>query len=318
MLLLMVALASVVFMVVQNRRALQSLKEDQKIYRQARLYSGRPTNVAATLPTQRFANCSSFFEQVETLPLESLLFDLREGRMSLPANCEQDPLSAKMFTNLQQKCSPDSLAQSFADCETALFQYRTRRIQLWTQGQSLQELSTDLLIQRFYGMLFSGAANEAGGAEELRSLSEELKKRLPASAAPYRIEVVSYLAEPDLDAEKQLAFQNALREARARDPEDWQLFEMEWVQLAQSNPEAYAARVQEFLASQPNSPIGLYHAGCIAWKSGNQQAALESFQRASEQAPQDPRFSSTLQKSQSSKPGESICTSSLSFQFEDF
>jgi len=320
--LVLCALFGVIFMVYQNHQSTKPIRQDQKLFSQARQYPGRPlpkTEAAATDPEQP-ADCAGFYEKVETLPMESLVFDLREGRLTLPApaGCKQDPLTAKLFIALQTSCAPAQIAQSTQACETALFQYRARRIQLWSEGQSLKELSTDILVQRFFGLLASGAVFEPGGADEVRKLSQELQLRMPTSSSPLRIAVVSYIVDSDLTPEEAESFETILREARSQAPEDWQLFEIELIRKAGAQPEAYARSVQEFLTSNPHSPIGLYHGGCVAWNSGRREEAQQYFHKAREGAPLDSRFAEAALKSQAADLGTSICTATLSFNSADF
>jgi hypothetical protein len=322
MILFLMSLGAIGFMVYQNRKTIQSLKESQRYYRQARQYSGRPVNVSAEIPVETLNDCPRFFDQLETLPIESLMFDLKAKRLGIPARCEQDPISNDLFVKFQQNCSPELLDRNQdvanENCESSLFQYRARRIQLWTQNRDLKELSTDLVIQRFFGLLAAGGMKAPAGADEVRAIALELESRMPQSAAPYRIEVASYLNDQNLTAEESQRYAAVLREARLRDPEDWQLFEVQLLKQSKEDPVGYEQAVQAFMASQPTLPISLYHGGCVAWNHGNRDQATELFRRASQGAPRDPRFNSTSQKAQTANLGTPICTAPLTFNLEDF
>lgn len=305
-------------MVYQRGKTLQGEPAQQKLYNQARQFSGRPSTVTTTLPETVSQDCSAFYEQIETLPMESLLFDLKEGKLSIPSHCEQDSHTAKLFSDLKADCAFLALQETQGKCESSLFHFRARRIQLWSDGQSLDELSTEILVQRFFGLLSSGTFAEVNGSNEFRQIGQILRKRLPNSNAPIRIELVGYLTSNQLTDQERADFQNLIREARERSPDDWQLFEMDLMQKALTDESAYQKAVQDFLAASPESPIGLYHAGCVAWKNGQKAEATAYFQQTLQKSPEDPRFKETFQKSQSSDLGESICTASLSFNSQDF
>jgi tetratricopeptide (TPR) repeat protein len=328
--ILFLALGSMTFMMyIQNRNTKAQIAKvekevSQKLYDQALQFPGRPASPVASpspavspVPTENamLEACNAFNEKIETLPLETLLFDLRERNLQIPPQCIQDKLTNPMFEAMNAACQPEAQTLNPTDCATRMFQYRARRIQLWSNSQDMKSLSTEVLVQKFYGLLSSGEMNQEGGAQLLRSIAEELKTRLPQSSAPNRIEVISYLIDPPKTEEQSQAAAEALRVAREKSPDDWQLFE---VDLIQKSPEDYEQTVRAFASQYPDSPIALYHLGCIAWKKGVQSEALQYFQRASQLAPTEARFSTTADKAKTEAPGTSICSAQMNFDSRDF
>ncbi len=325
-LILLLSLASLAVLIfLQNRNAklrvakLEKVTQD-KLYSQAKTFSGRPitpgpdSESATSLADDQTAQpCSAFNEKIETLSLESLLFDVKEKKLVAPPSCTQDPLTDPLFAALKTACfdspAPDD------NCQEKIFQYRARRIQLWSDTQDLKSLSTEVLIQKFYGLLSSGQMNQPGGGAALRTIADELRIRLPQSSAPDRIAVISYLLEPPQTEEQIQAADEVLRSARTKRPDDWQLFE---VGLIRKSPGEYENAVRQFAAQSPNSPVALYHLGCIAWKKGSAAEAQQYFQQALQIAPQDPRFISTAGKATTEAPGSSICSAQVSFDSQDF
>lgn len=261
------------------------------------------------------AECESFNQKIETLPLNTLLFDLQEKHLAIPPSCAQDERTTALFQALSSACQSEAQNSNPLECEGKLFQYRARRIQLWSNSQDLKSLSSEVLVQKFYGLMSSGEMTLAGGGPLLRSISDELKLRLPDSSAPQRIDVISYLVEPPQTEEQNRAADEALRLAREKNPTDWQLFEID---LIRKPPADYEAQVRAFADQYPSSPIALYHLGCIAWKKGFRDEALQYFQRALSLAPTDTRFLATNERARSEATGASICTAQMSFDSRDF
>jgi hypothetical protein len=305
--------------------------QPQSLYLQAKEFPGRPvqedevrtrlnekTDSATRLAESASRFCEKFEMQVETLPLPSLLADLKDGKIKLPNMCESDEATTRLFQALRDSCSAEELKKEINGCEQNLFSYRARRIQLWAADQPVQSLSLEVIMQRFFGLLNAELPMGQLRGEDLRDIARELKKRIPESGTPSRIEAVSYFFDADPSPAGRLALRQALQEARRQNPEDWQIFEFQLMQEAQEDLGRYKQMIQRLLAQQPDSLIGVYHSACLLWKQKQKAQALDLFRKAADMDPKENRFRETYEKARLTAPDFPVCTASMRFSPDQF
>lgn len=285
-------------------------QEGSVLYKQAVKYQGLPKSYI-----QADSLCDKWNENVRTSSLDELISSLSETKINIPTNCFADLGLSELLDSLKVVCAAHFDEQK---CRSKLFHYRALMIRLATNDKVPRELETDVLIQRFFGLLSSQTLKTAEGAEEIRSIAKELRERLPKSTAPDKMEIAGYFIDPNIDQQRADLYK-VLENARLRDPDNWVLFEMELIQRSRDmSLPAFANYLENLYRVNPQNPILVYHMGCVNWRKQNRSAAAQFFSAASQINPTELRFSTTYQRSAVAKFGEEICKFAISFKEMDF
>lgn len=265
-------------------------------------------------------NCANSLEAIETLPMKSLLEDLKNNRINLDKSClfKSTQSNLQSLAGFPDVCSVSKDKEISADCEEKLFLYKALRIHHNTSQQDLRGLPTEILLQKFFGIIADQSFSSPDGVSLFREASKELHQRLPESLSAAKANVISYLMDGNLNNDDQGNFDEALKEARQKFPNDWEIYEMSLIRKKMLDEDAFRSEILEYYAKQPQSAIANYYMGCIQWASGNIESARIYFKKASELGPGDGRFKETYENSLSKSAGDQVCAVKVNFNQDDF
>jgi Tfp pilus assembly protein PilF len=127
------------------------------------------------------------------------------------------------------------------------------------------------------------------------------------------------LHQSDPSDQERDAMANALASCREFDVVDPEIEQAEFLPYLVKNDETgLETKLQERLAEDPESPAGNYLMASLYWSRGQGNEAIALLEKASRNAPDDPRYSSTLAKIKKAPSKEKgHFQVSFSFQFLD-
>lgn len=269
--------------------------------------------------SEKSGECKGTIESIQTLSLKTLAFDLAAGNLKLTTDCLPVSGTNEIFLKgFPAVCEKRENGQATAECLQKLLFYKALRIHHDTINDSLDGLSTEIIIQKWIGLMVDMAPASKSGLQMMKAVGQKLLERLPNSASAMKAALIGDFIDEELPAEQKRLLSAKIHEARELYPDNWDIYEMDLIRQREENPEGFRRSVNDFNQKNPNSPIGNYYVGCLAWSEGNQAKARQYFQRATELSPQDNRFMDTLKKSTASKPEEKVCTVQVSFSPDSF
>jgi tetratricopeptide (TPR) repeat protein len=266
------------------------------------------------------AVCKPALESIETLPLNTLVYDLTNGSLALHPDClfhEKNEFT--MLKGFPQSCEVRVEGKPTQDCIKQLFFYKAMRVNRATIDQDLSHLPTEVIIQKLVAILgsfFDGVTPEV--LKQLSAVGAQLRERLPESASAHKAALLGVLANDNATTEEKVRYQQELNQSRQKFPNDWDLFEMDLIQKKKNDKEEYNKEVQIFYGAHPKSAIALYHRGCLSWSQGQAAEAQDFFKQALDIAPNDTRFKDTYQKSLTSATADTVCSVQLNFDPDRF
>lgn len=298
--------------------ARQTKPTGTKLIDQVRDFPGLPT--AKLSAQEKSSECKSALESIETLPLTTLLQDLKDGRIKLKGEClfsgKSTISSLNDFPEACEARQPDG--QVTTDCAAKVLFYKALRIHHATINENSKGLSTEILINKLIGLLADQAFASPTGLKLMRDVGRELRERLPQSDSAAKAELIGYLADDNLPPEGKQYYETKLDEARQQFPENWEIYEMDLIRKKSMNEKLYDDEIKKYYSQNPNSGIATYHMGCSAWNHADKVRALEFFDVAKKIAPQDKRFADTYSKASTLSPPEKVCTVQINFNPEQF
>ena len=265
------------------------------------------------------SECKPVLEAIETLPLKTLIYDLTTGKMKLDAKCLfHKKKEAKILDGFPEVCVQLKDGQPTADCVSKLFFYKALRIQNATMGQNLDNLETEVIIQKLMGILTGQSEISADESKQIREIGVKLYERLPDSAAAAKAASVGFISAEQLTPEESAQFDKILDESRTKFPSNWELYEIDLIRKRGRDEAEFKKSVVDYYAANPNSPIARYYMGCMKWSEKEVTAAREFFHSAVAIAPNDARFKATYDHALAATPPEKVCTVQINFDPEKF
>lgn len=269
------------------------------------------------------AVCRLSLESIETLPINALIEDLKSEKISLRKDCLfKSKVDIKNLEGFPEVCLlKDKLADKIEiseECQQKLFLYKALRIHHSTISDNPKGLSTEILLQKFFGILTDQAFSTAAGVALFRQTSNELYERLPESVSAAKASIMGYLVDNALTDADQVKFDQSIAEARQKFPNDWEIYEIALVRKRIVDEDAFRFEILDYYSKQPESAIANYYMGCVQWSTGNITLAQNYFNDAVKYAPNDSRFKDTYENSLTKASSEQICTVKVNFNQEGF
>jgi len=268
---------------------------------------------------EKASDCKSSLESIETLPLQTLIYDLSNGRLTLDAKCLfLNKKIAPSLAGFPEVCKNLKSENPDKECIEKLFFYKAARIHQATIGENLDSLQTEVIIHKLIALMMDQSFSTPEGLQLIRQVGGKLYERLPNSDSAAKAAMLGYIGDDNLSEKNKVALDALLTEAREKFPENWEIYEMDLMRLKRSNEGDFKNRIVSFYESNGSSPIGQYYMGCLNWSEGKANAAQEFFRTANLNAPSDKRFSETYQKSMASKPPDKVCSVQIGFNPDNF
>ena len=265
------------------------------------------------------SECRQAIESIETLPLKTLVYDLGNGHLKLNADCLTHLKTNDNFLKgFPQVCEKLENGTPTSECVQKLFFYKALRINEATKNQALDSLATEIIINKLIALLADNAFATPEGLKTIREVGAKLYERLPNSESAAKAAIIGYLGEDGLAEQDKLNYDQISDEARAKFPNNWDIYEMDLIRKKSKNEESFKSEVLKHYANQPESSIAIYYMGCINWSDNKAVLARTFFKSAAERSPADKRFADTLQKSLSMNPPEKICAVQIGFNPDQF
>lgn len=265
------------------------------------------------------SECKEDLEAVETLPLETLIYDLKNKKLNLKSDCFFiDRNTTPLLSGFPQICRNFENNEPTKECVEKLFFYKALRIHQATMKDNLDNLQTEIIINKLIGLLAENAVQTAGGLKMIRDVGAKLYERLPDSESAAKAAALGYLADDKLSDSDKVSYDEILNQARRKFPENWEIYEMDLIRRKMKNDNSFETEVLNYFQKNPSSGIANYYMGCLAWNKQNATEARSFFQIAAQLQSSDQRFSSTLQKSQTVNPPEKVCTVQVNFDPNQF
>lgn len=263
--------------------------------------------------------CKPALEAIETMPLKTLIFDLKNGSLKLNGDCLfHSANNMQVLKDFPKVCEIVENRDPSEDCVKKLFLYKALRIHRGTVGEDLNTLPTEVLIQKLIGLTVDNALDTPAGLQWTKEVGAKLYERLPESAAANKAALLGYVASQSLSNDDRTQVEKILSEGRMKFPEDWEIFESDLVIKKRTDEKEFKKTVSSFYQSNPSSGIGQYFMGCLKWSNNEATAARDLFKSALATAPKDTRFNYTYQYSLTVNPPEKVCTVTVNFDPDKF
>ncbi len=264
--------------------------------------------------------CKESLSAIETMPLNTLVYDLGHGSLKLDTNCLfKSKNDIKALKGFPEVCAKIENSQPSQQCIEKMFMYKALRIHHATINDSIENMATDVLIHKFIGILAEDGFNSPVGLRQLKEAGAILQQRLPESESAAKAALVGYMASTEnMIPEDQKKFEDMLSESRKKFPENWEIYEMTLAQKKSKGEEDFKNEVLNNYKSRPDSAVSLYFMGCLKWSENQVAEAQNFFKQALQKAPQQSRFQYTLDLSQKAQPPEKICVLQMNFDPDKF
>ncbi len=272
-------------------------------------------------PQESNSECKEALEAIETLPLQTLIYDLIQNKFKLKSDCLFiSKNSISLLNDFPEVCEKPENNELSKACIEKLFFYKALRIHHATISDDLDSLSTEIIINKLIGLMAENAFNTPDGLKLMRAVGVKIYERLPESESESaaKAAVVGYFGDDNLSDVDKENYDKLLNEARNKFPENWEIYEMDLVRKKKNNDDSFKKEVVNFFQSHSESAIANYYMGCLYWSDNKGVEAQNLFQRAVELSPNDQRFVGTLQKSQTLRPPEKICSVQISLDPDKF
>lgn len=265
------------------------------------------------------SECKEALESIETLPLQTLIYDLGHNKFKLKSDClfisKNDIALLKDFPEVCEKIENNEPTK---ECNEKLLFYKALRIHHATMNDDLNSLSTEMIINKLIGLMIENAFNTPDDLKQMRAVGTKIYERMPDSESAAKAAIVGYFSDDNLATSDKENYNQLLDEARNKFPENWEIYEMDLVRKKMNNDDNFKNEVMTYFQNHPESGIANYHMGCLHWTNKNVTEARALFQKAVQLSQNDSRFATTLQESQTANPPEKICLVQIGFNPENF
>ncbi len=265
------------------------------------------------------SECKNDLEAIETLPLETLIYDLKNKKLILKPECVSiDGKITPSLVNFPEICEKLENNEPTKECVEKLFFYKALRIHRATKNDNLDNLQTEIIIHKLIGLLAENAFQSADGLKMIRDVGTKLYERLPQSESAAKAAALGYLTDNQLNAADKARYDEILNQAREKFPNNWEIFEMDLIHKKMKDIKSFETEVLNYFQNNPNSGIANYYMGCLNWGNQSPAAAQSFFQKAFQLHPTDKRFAETLKMSLTVNPPENVCTVQINFDPNQF
>jgi TolA-binding protein len=196
--------------------------------------------------------------------------------------------------------------------------YKGLRIHRATLDSQIDNLSTEVLIQKFVGMMFDGSMDQANGIQEMREIGIKIYERLPESLSAAKVALIGFILENKLNETDRLSFEKILAQAQERFPDNWDLYEVSLMNRKSRSEKEYQAAVKTFYQTYPDSALAAYHLGCVFWTKTDLPAAQKYLKLAYDREPTNKRFQESWTQSQKLPAQERVCSLQIGFDPSNF
>ena len=133
-------------------------------------------------PQELQSECKEALESIETLPLQTLLYDLGHNKFKLNSKCLfESKNNIELLKDFPEVCEKMENDQPSKLCIEKLFFYKALRIHRATMADDLDSLSTEIIINKLIGLLAESAFSSPDGIKQMRAVGNKLYQRLPES-----------------------------------------------------------------------------------------------------------------------------------------
>ncbi len=300
---------------VQKSKIIQS----EKLIEQAKSHPGlTQSNLSAS---ENSSECKFILESIETLPLQTLIYDLTNGNLDINShsNCIMNDFpKLKNLDGFPAVCQIIKGTEPSKKCIDQLFKYKSLRIHHATLNSDIDLLDTPVIIQKFMAVLSDDSTENPEGQNRIRTIGQKLYERLPNSEAAVKAAVLGFMIPTNLSTDDQQKFNDILDSARSKFPNNWEIYEMDLIRKKGQSLDSFKNEIQNYYAKYPNSAIAQYYMGCLNWSENNAPVARDFLKSATVTAPNDPRFADTYQQAQKLNPPEKICMVQINLSPDDF
>ncbi len=269
--------------------------------------------------TENSSDCKSVFESIETLPLKTLIYDLKEERLNLNSECllKNFP-KVKSLIGFPEACKTTKGAEPTTECIEKLFKYKSMRIHNATKNTDIDTLDTAVIIQKFMAIMSDESMNSAEGQLALRTIGQKLYERLPNSETAAKAAALGVVISDKLSEEEHSKINELLDSARSKFPNNWEIYELDLIRRKGQNLESFKNEIVSYYTKFPNSAISQYYMGCLNWSENKATIARDFFKSTTTINPKDIRFSGTYEQSLKTNPPEKVCSVQINFNPDDF
>lgn len=270
-------------------------------------------------PQESQSECKEALESIETLPLQTLIYDLGHNKFKLKSDCLFiSKNSIALLDNFPEACEKIENNEPSKACIEKLFFYKALRIHHATINDDLDSLPTEIIINKLIGLIAENAFNTPDGLKLVRAVGAKIYERLPESESAAKAAVIGYFGDENLSDIDRTSYNKLLDEARSKFPENWEIYEMDLVRKKMNNDDSFKNEVVNYFQSHSDSAIANYQMGCFYWSDSKVDEAQNLFKKSVQLSPNDQRFVGTLQKSQTMTPPEKVCSVQINFDPDKF
>lgn len=288
----------------------------QDLFSQAKSYAGLAQPHLSD--DELKSDCRSALETIETQPLAALIESVVQKKIKLDSKCLfLSQKQTEFLKGFPEVCEISEQSEPSAECLQKIFYYKVLRVHTATIGQNLEQLPTEVLIQKLMAVLMGQLLSSADDLKQLKQLGVKLYERLPESESAAKAASIGYLVDDHLSSEEQAVYNKTLRDARNKFPENWEIYEMDLVRRKAQNDPEYRSEITRYYQAHSQSAIGQYYMGCLEWADGHEQSARDFFKAAS-QASTESRFLETYQKALSQQSPSKVCSVKINFDPDKF
>ncbi len=265
------------------------------------------------------SECKEALESIETLPLQTLIYDLGHKKFKLNSDClfiSKNKLD--LLKDFPEVCEKFENNEPSKLCIEKLFFYKALRIHHATINDNLDSLSTEIIINKLIGLIADNSFSTPDGLKLIRVVGAKIYERLPESESAAKAAAVGYFGEENLSDVDKATYNKLLDEARLKFSENWEIYEMDLVRKKMKNDGSFNNEVVSYYQNHPESPVANYQMGCLDWSNSKADEAQNLFQKAVQLSPNDQRFAETLQKSKTMRTPEKVCTVQINFDPDKF
>jgi hypothetical protein len=265
------------------------------------------------------SDCKSALESIETLPLKTLLYDLKENKLKLSSDCLfMNFPQSKSLAGFPEVCSVTQKADLSDECVAKIFEYKSLRIHHATKNTDLDTLETAVIIQKFMAVLSDDSMDNSDGHAVLRKIGQKLYERLPESESAAKAAALGFIVSEKLTPEEQAKINFVLDSARSKFPNNWEIYEIDLIRKKGQSLENFKNEILNYYGKFPNSAISQYYMGCLNWSENKAAVARDFFKSATTINSKDTRFTGTYEQSLKTNPPEKVCSLKISFDPDDF
>ncbi len=200
---------------------------------------------------------------------------------------------------LTQICDNSKESFSLDDCEElsvlakGVFMYDT------IKDKPLNQLTNDEVVQYFFGFIVAGSEDGTLDNEminTMKSIVNEMDARFPGSPPVSKAKIfTNFMFEGESQNISQEA-QELIDRAKELNPNDKDLIALDMHMAVHNNEPDVEKELKAYSADNPESGLGLYFEGMVAWDKGLFKKARRLLDQAIEREPKNHNFQHTLDK----------------------